>query len=60
VNDFFLFMATWRNGRLASLRGWCSQGRAGSNPAVVTKKSQRNIHHLILFLWDSCFKANLK
>jgi hypothetical protein len=29
----------WRNGRLASLRGWCSQGRAGSNPAMVTKKA---------------------
>ena len=42
--DFFGLQATWRNGRLASLRGWCSQGRAGSNPAVVTnkKKSKNN------------------
>ena len=31
------FQATWRNGRLASLRGWCSQGRVGSNPTVVTR-----------------------
>jgi len=28
----------WRNGRLAILRGWCSQGREGSNPSMVTKK----------------------
>jgi uncharacterized membrane protein affecting hemolysin expression len=24
VFDFFCFKATWRNGRLAILRGWCS------------------------------------
>lgn len=24
-------------GRHATLRGWCSQGRAGSNPVVGTK-----------------------
>jgi hypothetical protein len=36
VQRLYLFSATWRNGRLASLRGWCSQGRVGSNPTVVT------------------------
>ena len=30
------FKAMWRNGRLAILRGWCSQGREGSNPSMVT------------------------
>ena len=29
----------WRNGRRASLRGWCSQGRAGSSPASRTTRT---------------------
>ena len=45
------FKAKWRNGRLAILRGWCSQGREGSNPSLVT-----NIYFLkTLFLF---FKKN--
>ena len=34
--DFFSFRPRGEIGRLASLRGWCSQGRVGSNPIVVT------------------------
>ena len=41
TNDLFFFKAMWRNGRLAILRGWCSQGREGSNPSMVTNKNKR-------------------
>lgn len=30
-------------GRHATLRGWCSQGRAGSNPVVGTFKLHQNL-----------------
>ncbi len=36
VFDFFCFRPRGEIGRLASLRGWCSKGRVGSNPIVVT------------------------
>ena len=41
ANDLFFFKAMWRTGRLAILRGWCSQGREGSNPSMVTNKKKR-------------------
>ena len=39
MQRLYFFKAMWRNGRLAILRGWCSQGREGSNPSMVTKKN---------------------
>ena len=36
MQRLYFFKAMWRNGRLAILRGWCSQGREGSNPSMVT------------------------
>ena len=51
MQRLYFFKAMWRNGRLAILRGWCSQGREGSNPSMVT-----NIYFLqTLFLF---FKKN--
>ena len=38
LQRLYYFKAMWRNGRLAILRGWCSQGREGSNPSMVTIK----------------------
>lgn len=40
-------MRGWRNGRLATLRGWCSQGRGGSNPLPRTKKVGVNCQIII-------------
>ena len=58
--DLFYFKATWRNGRLAILRGWCSKGRVGSNPTVVTNKKKcfkNNQACLKLFLKHFCFQS---
>lgn len=35
---------SWRNGRLASMRGWYPQGRGGSTPPDGTG-SQVTMHH---------------
>ena len=55
VNDFF-FRPRGEIGRLASLRGWCSQGRVGSNPIVVTneysKKKKRQVRLSVFFVFE--------
>ena len=61
VDDFF-FRPRGEIGRLASLRGWCSQGRVGSNPIVVTNeflKKEKTPSSLERFFVLSILKAEL-
>ena len=50
---FFYLRPRGEIGRLASLRGWCSQGRVGSNPIVVTEKA--SLKQLAFFYFKSFY-----
>ena len=50
MQRLYFFKAMWRNGRLAILRGWCSQGREGSNPSLVTIMPYK-VLFLVIFLF---------
>ncbi len=65
-STFLLFRPRGEIGRLASLRGWCSQGRVGSNPIVVTLlhsktfKTPQNIGFTGFFISQYSQKRHIK